>query len=177
MTGDGNEMYDPANLYYNSNPPNDGQVGTAPSYYKPVPLPDNMTFGFYADGYFDRRPIEQNFLPENKVQYGVGIHSADPAYWGCLFFNGSKSLFFPAAGRRNYGAGTETIAGKERAGILEHPSGGFYMTASAADIPEKPGTVWADWSSIWNMELSYIEPAPISTSFKHGVSLRCVKNE
>ncbi len=177
MTGDGNEMYNPNDQYYNPTPPDDEQTGTSPSYYDPVPLPDNMTFGFYADGYFDRRPIEQNFLPGNKVQYGIGIFSADPAYWGCLFFNGSKSLFLPAAGRRNYGAGTETIPGKDRAGIMEHPSGGYYMTASAADIPEKPDVKWPDWSSVWNMELSYMAPAPISTSFKNGFSLRCVKNE
>lgn len=175
MTGDGNQEYNPSSQHYNPNPPSDGQVGTSPSYYAPVPLPDNMTFGFYADGYFDRHPLEQNFLPGNKVQYGVAIKSADPAYWGCLFFNGSKSLFFPSAGRRNYGVGTESVAGADMAGILEHPSAGYYLTASAADIPEKVGTAWADWSSVWNMELSYTEAAPVSTSFKNGLSLRCVK--
>lgn len=176
MTGDGNELSNPEHPKYNHTPPDDEQDGS-PSYYTPVPLPDNMTFGFYADGYFDRHPIEQNFLPGNNVQYGIGIFSADPAYWGCLFFNGSKSLFFPAAGRRNYGVGTETVAGADRAGILEHPSAGFYMTASAADIPEEDGVPWPDWSSVWNMELSYMATAPISTSFKNGFSLRCVKNE
>ena len=171
MTGDGNELYNPNHPDYNSNRTSDGQP-TSPSYYAPVPLPENMTFGFYADGYFDRHPIEQNFLPGNNVQFGVTINSADAAYWGCLFFNGSKSLFFPAAGRRNYG-----VKGADGAGMLEHPSAGFYMTASAADIPEDKGTTHIDWSSVWNMELSYMETAPISTSFKNGFSLRCVKNE
>jgi len=177
MTGDGNELYDPTHNDYNSNPPDDEQRNTFPSYYDPIPLPDNLTFGFYADGYFDRRPVEQNFLPGNNVQYGVNIMTADAGYWGCLFFNGSKSLFFPAAGRRSYGVGSETVLGADVAGILEHPSAGFYMTASAADIPEAPNSIYVDWSSVWNMELSYMATAPISTSFKNGFSLRCVKNE
>ena len=171
MTGDGNELYNPNNPDFNSNRTSDGQA-TLPSYYAPVSLPGNMTFGFYADGYFDRRPVEQNFLPGNIVQFGVTIKSANAAYWGCLFFNGSKSLFFPAAGRRNYG-----VKGADEAGTLQHPSAGFYMTASAADVPEDKGTTHVDWSSVWNMELSYMTPAPISTSFKNGFSLRCVKNE
>lgn len=171
MTGDGNELYNPSNPDFNSNRTSDGQA-TLPSYYAPVSLPGNMTFGFYADGYFDRRPVEQNFLPGNIVQFGVTIKSANAAYWGCLFFNGSKSLFFPAAGRRNYG-----VKGADEAGTLQHPSAGFYMTASAADVPEDKGTTHVDWSSVWNMELSYMTPAPISTSFKNGFSLRCVKNE
>ena len=56
-----------------------------------------MTFGFYADGYFDRRPIEQNLINGDLIQYGVTIKSANAAYWGCIFFNGVKSLFFPQA--------------------------------------------------------------------------------
>ena len=171
MTGDGNELYNPSNPDFNSNRTSDGQA-TLPSYYAPVSLPGNMTFGFYADGYFDRRPVEQNFLPGNIVQFGVTIKSANAAYWGCLFFNGSKSLFFPAAGRRNYG-----VKGADEAGTLQHPSAGFYMTASAADVPEDKGTTHVDWSSVWNMELSYMTPAPIRTSFKNGFSLRGVKNE
>ena len=69
------------------------------------------------------------------------------------------------------------MKGADEAGTLQHPSAGFYMTASAADVPEDKGTTHVDWSSVWNMELSYMTPAPISTSFKNGFSLRCVKNE
>ena len=29
------------------------------------------------------------------------------------------------------------------------------MTASAADIPEPEGADYVDWSSVWNIELSY----------------------
>ena len=49
------------------------------------------------------------------------------------------------------------MKGADGAGMLEHPSAGFYMTASAADIPEDKGTTHIDWSSVWNMELSYME--------------------
>ena len=53
----------------------------------------------------------------------------------------------------------------------------FYMTASAADIPEPEGADYVDWSSVWNIELSYEGTAPVSTSFKNGLSLRCVRNK
>ena len=165
MTGDGNQGY-------KSVSPESGTQASSPSYYAPVTLPDNMTFGFYADGYFDRRPIEQNLINGDLIQYGVTIKSANAAYWGCIFFNGVKSLFFPSAGRRNYGVG-----GANEAGVLEHPSAGFYMTASAADIPEPEGADYVDWSSVWNIELSYEGTAPVSTSFKNGLSLRCVRNK
>ena len=165
MTGDGNQGY-------KSVSPESGTQASSPSYYAPVTLPDNMTFGFYADGYFDRRPIEQNLINGDLIQYGVTIKSANAAYWGCIFFNGVKSLFFHSAGRRNYGVG-----GANEAGVLEHPSAGFYMTASAADIPEPEGADYVDWSSVWNIELSYEGTAPVSTSFKNGLSLRCVRNK
>jgi len=51
------------------------------------------------------------------------------------------------------------------------------MTASAADIPEPEGADYVDWSSVWNIELSYEGTAPVSTSFKNGLSLRCVRNK
>lgn len=171
MTGDGNEGYNPDNPNYNPKQPSDGQE-SSPSYYAPVTLPDNMTFGFYADGYFDRRPMEMNLIDGYLIQYGVTIKSADAAYWGCIFFNGAKSLFFPSAGRRNYG-----VEGANKAGVLEHPSAGFYLTSSAADVPESKETSYVDWSFVWNMELSYEETSPVSTSFKNGLSLRCVRNE
>lgn len=172
MTGDGNGLYDPNNTDYNENPPDDGQSSRS-SYYAPKTLLDNMTFGFYADGYFDRRPIERAFLDDDKkvVMYGVTMLSANAAYWGTVFFNEEKSLFFPSAGRRDYGT-----KGAHEAGILQHPSGGFYMTASAADVPESSDNPYADWTGVWNMEIS-ITPAPVSSSFKNGYSLRCVKNE
>ena len=171
MTGDGNEAYDPTRSDYNSTPPSDGYNTSPPPYYEPKALPDNITFGFYADGYFDRRPLERDFVAGN-IQYGVTMKSANAAYWGTVFFNGTKSLFFPSAGRRNYG-----VSGADMAGILEHPSAGYYMTASAADWPEGKGTSYVDWSSVWNMEISYTGTAPVSSSLKSGYSLRCVRNE
>ena len=62
MTGDGNQGY-------KSVSPESGTQASSPSYYAPVTLPDNMTFGFYADGYFDRRPIEQNLINGDLIHY------------------------------------------------------------------------------------------------------------
>ena len=39
------------------------------------------------------------------------------------------------------------------------------------------GADYVDWSSVWNIELSYEGTAPVSTSFKNGLSLRCVRNK
>lgn len=173
MLGDAHELYNPSHPEYNPNPPtNQGAFNpTIPKYYKPVPLPNNVTFGFYADGYFDRRPITRDFVGE-YIRYGVGLGTADPANWGTVYFNGNKSIFFPSAGRRDYGPGTTTIKGK-----LELPGTGYYMTASAADIPEVRNTVWTDWNGVWSIHLSYSHSAPVSSDFKNGFSMRCVKNE
>ncbi|MDR2233706.1 MAG: fibrobacter succinogenes major paralogous domain-containing protein, partial [Tannerella sp.] len=62
-----------------------------------------FTFGYYADGFFDRREIKSS--PGGGSLYSAvstGPGSVDVAYLGVLFYNPStyKSLFFPAAGGR-----------------------------------------------------------------------------
>ena len=58
-----------------------------------IPI-ENSQFGFYADGFYDRRVIELNSL--------VSKDTRDVAYIGRLFYNPNTyaSLFFPATGRR-----------------------------------------------------------------------------
>jgi len=67
----------------------------------------NSVSGYYADGFFDRRPIVSS---ENGVANStVAVATADVAYVGRLFFNPfeysesyNASLFFPYAGHRKY---------------------------------------------------------------------------
>lgn len=173
IIGDGNGKFnDPANY--------DNQYGVP--YYEPKPLPENLIFGLYADGYFDRLPLELknvntlNTPEEGGAQYGVRLNKVNAAHWGTVAVNGNKSLFFPAVGRRNYG----TIYYGRNKGVLQYPDMGYYMTASPADIAEeipKDGSIYyPDYSNIWTMQINYVAPSPVSDSFKNGYSLRCVKD-
>jgi hypothetical protein len=63
---------------------------------------DNSIWGFYADGFFDRRPLFDIGSVIAAAPYTNQI-----AYTGRLFFNPvtNASLFFPAAGNRDYDSG------------------------------------------------------------------------
>jgi hypothetical protein len=61
-------------------------------------------WGYYADGYFDRRPIGISVGTNAVANTAVSVNTKDAAYIGTLFFNsanGNRSLFAPAAGIRN----------------------------------------------------------------------------
>lgn len=57
---------------------------------------DNSAWGFYADGFFDRRPVQAG---------AVSPEAQQAAYMGRMFFNPTThaSLFFPVAGYRTTG--------------------------------------------------------------------------
>ena len=82
---------------------------------------DNTLWGYYADGYFDRRPITGNGrsvgAPANTLSNAPNV-----AYIGRLFFNpyNNASLFFPAAGY--YDAGPV---------LSQNGNAGYYWTSSA----------------------------------------------
>ena len=89
----------------------------------------NHAFGFYADGFFDRRPIrsvEGTPKPTGTLtDVCVAPNTPDMAYKGAVFYNPTsyKSLFFPGVGRReisNTAAWLMVISG-------------FYWTSSYAD--------------------------------------------
>jgi hypothetical protein len=72
----------------------------------------NSLWGYYADGFFDRR----------RIVNGTTVASGDPkvAYVGRLFYNPiinsdryNASLFFPAAGYRNHSNGNIDAAGTD----------------------------------------------------------------
>jgi hypothetical protein len=65
----------------------------------------NAAFGFYADGFFDRRPLATPGGGAVVANSAVSVDTNDLAVVGTLFFNphpdSGASLFFPSAGMRN----------------------------------------------------------------------------
>lgn len=122
--------------------------------------------GFYADGYFDRRPIR--YQPDGNsptTRYAVSPETAQAAYRGSLIFNPNNkaSVFLPAAGRRssNY-----------ELGMLYYPGEtGYYWTSSAS--AEFQNT---ENSNAWTQEYNSWRPGSISTPSLNASSIRCVRD-
>lgn len=127
-------------------------------------LPTNSTFGYYADGFFDRRQIKDSPTREIGVVVSYYPGTTNPlnakiAYTGSLIYNPTTwaSVFFPASGCRDSNNGSLMETGRQ----------GYYWTSSGKDV-----------RSYANGFLS----API-TNFIYGVefhratggSIRCVK--
>jgi len=149
--------------------------------YNPVPL-EGIIYGFYADGFFDRRPIQEREMldgmqrasatGQTKKYKGVALDNTEAAFKGTLVFNPDTkaSVFFPSAGRRWLEDGSLEYAGET----------GFYWSSSVA-----PG--WTNivngqekgspYGNIWTMQLCYITPSPISMSNLFGSSIRCIKKK
>ncbi|MDR1526128.1 MAG: fimbrillin family protein, partial [Dysgonamonadaceae bacterium] len=83
-------------------------------------------WGFYADGFFDRRSHTHAAYGMNGVaNVAVSSTTKDVAFIGTLFYNrdSQRSLFFPASGYRGSNSGT--------AGRIEwFGSNGFYWSSS-----------------------------------------------
>lgn len=132
----------------------------------------NVKSGFYADGFFDRYPIRDNYdkygLSEEELPrraFGVCIDDARAAYKGTLFFNPDTyaSIFFPNSGRRDSHLGYLQYRG----------ASGYYISASLGNqwTPENEDH---DFTTFWQIELSY-EPAPVSAVLNFASSMRCVE--
>lgn len=147
--------------------------------YNAVILNEGM-YGFYADGFFDRRPIVKRNMINGLYRdqgtvlttyKGVSLDNTEAAYGGTLLFNtGSSkaSIFFPAAGRRWYADGSLEYASET----------GYYWSSSVA-----PGWTYkvggieygTPFGNIWTMEFNYPTTRPISMNHLFGYSIRCVK--
>lgn len=114
---------------------------------------DNSLWGYYADGFFDRRIVTNNTVS------GTDDHTA---YAGNLFYNPTTnaSVFFPAAGYRNTNS----------AGALEPGTvgiSGYYWTSG----------VRTDGNA-WYMNVSNAQNANMnSLSYPNALSVRCVAIE
>ena len=85
---------------------------------------DNLVYGYYADGYFDRKLIVDSDTGYAKSAVEAGANNV--AYIGYIFFNPSTyaSIFLPACGFRLYNSGAVFGAG----------SGGGYWTSATRDL-------------------------------------------
>jgi len=139
-------------------------VNPVPGYNVPPDNP-NTLWGYYADGFFDRREITNSPGISPGVVGAVSVSNEKVAYIGCLFYNpnNNNSLFFPAAGTR-----TDT-------GDLNGTgSTGYYMTSSVAHV---------DANNI-NWNISTLGMFNFSSIGNHGkamidigYSVRCVKDQ
>jgi len=86
----------------------------------------NSTWGYYADGFFDRMPIGYDPTHTN-ANSTVSVSTNDVAYVGRLFYNPNNfaSLFFPAAGVRDMAYGSLGVGTPSPTGTT-----GFYWTSS-----------------------------------------------
>ena len=121
---------------------------------------DNSIWGYYADGFFDRRQTTTgNAGHANTV---VSPNNAGLAYIGRLFYNPNTnaSLFFPAAGRRYIADETTIPAGN----LLNGGLYGYYWSSSA------PG------GSGWYMRTAANEAQQSNTDRSYSYSIRCVED-
>ena len=118
--------------------------------------------GFYADGYFDRRPIQKQRIADGTDRYGVSVKTSQVAYRGCVFYNPTTgaSVFLPAGGRRESAGGRLMYAGET----------GYYWTSSASPIfPNSFYNAWAQES-----RGSFV--GSVSTSVSTGNLIRCFRD-
>ena len=118
---------------------------------------NNSFWGYYADGFFDRRQIVSGVGSYGGASSAVSVANKNVAYRGRLFYNpyDSRSLFLPAAGYRNTSDGAFNYTGVV----------GIYSSSSAnsTDI---------DWSLHFgvgtaNQTYTYV--------CSNGFSVRCVR--
>ena len=121
--------------------------------------PSNVLFGYYADGFYDRRPVSHG--PYINSSGYVSGTNANIACGGRLFFNPdtNASLFFPAGG---YLYATGEL---RNVGYI-----GSYWTSSTETYQ-----VWA--LNMQSMGWTAISMIMKNTSSDRASSIRCVKDE
>ena len=110
---------------------------------------DNSISGYYADGFFDRRPI---------INDAVSMGNGDVAYVGRLFTGTNlASLFFPAAGYRSSSDGSLAATGQQ----------GYYWSSSSYSGTDA-------WRFLVDVAMNATDYA---TSLRSsGFTIRCVKD-
>lgn len=134
---------------------NDGMNGSS----------DGLAWGYYADGFFDRRTIRDNTT--------VDANKTSVAYIGGLFFNEATyhSIFFPAAGQR--------VLYQDYSGRDEIGGGGDYGQYLSTSGYEISG--WSDMA-MWTMYVirrpdiwgGHTSQNALGYARLYAVSIRCV---
>ena len=138
------------------NPPTGNSLGTSP-------VNPNTAWGYYADGFFDRRQVVS--APGVDAGSAVSVTDERIAYTGGLFYNPNTyaSLFFPAGGNRESG-GLLTAGGVS----------GYYWSSSVYDY--YPG--WPTNGRIWMLSVNDMAGVGRNADglINHGISIRCIYN-
>lgn len=128
----------------------------------------NLRWGFYADGYFDRRDHSNPFVfspgeggSAMAPNTAVSWQTKDVAYIGSLLFNPipdspreNASLFIPAAGNRH----------SEFGSLIEGGEASLILSSSAPSIID-----------MWYYVSSSFGAGQLSSTRTHALSLRCVR--
>jgi len=140
---------------------------------------NNSVWGYYADGYFDRRnPVSSLGLISTPFS-AVNTNSIEVAYEGRLFFNPitNASLFFSAGGFRYDNSGQLFNAGGRAR----------YWTSTSKSTNNQQGSAWFLFlytNTDNNIAAMYYDsepnqpspaPAPVDFSKTSGALVRCVK--
>lgn len=129
------------------------QAGNGTSTYPPSRELPGTLLGYYADGFFDRRPIDISLK-------AVSTNNANIAFIGVLYYNLSTnaSMFLPSSGRRN-----------NNTAKLEYRSdAGYFWSSSTA--PWYPTIKFG----VWGFESSYYKMQTVASLGSFGFSIRCV---
>ena len=138
---------------------------------------DNSTWGYYADGYFDRLALQSSVGQNTITNSAVNPSTVDVAYIGRLFFNPTTnaSLFFPAAGYRFCNSGQLYNAGGRArywtSSAAVYAARGCYdwYFSIRANLGETPN------ASLYDKDDTPAVVLPLSNETT-GASVRCVKN-
>ena len=134
----------------------------------------NSTWGYYADGLFDRKAIAGS--PNGAANSAVSAATNDIAYIGRIFFNpnagSNASLFFPAAGTLS---NKDVEYGGTTADVKETGSAGYYWTRSNSAKPSPGNSGWYPfgWCLAFNSSSAY----PYDPYMSTPTTLRCVLAE
>lgn len=124
---------------------------------------DNILWGYYADGFFDRRQIRTS---HNGVAASVVGSDAELAYIGQLYFNpyNNASLFIPASGLR-----------------LDHDKYPVPKVRGELQYTGQRGFFWFtskyDRSNAWYISNDQGRSVILYASLRYGFPIRCVKDE
>jgi len=146
--------------------------------------PTNSTWGYYADGYFDRRPLE---IITQMELYNIGMGSfvttasfgtKDVADAGVMFYSAKTlaHIFLPSAGER-YAASSSTASGNGN--LQRFGYWGYYATKTRFNMGISPYGVGAMALRLGTVGSSSATAAPYMDGITYGaigVSIRCIRD-
>ena len=129
----------------------------------------NSLWGYYADGYFDRREIVAavNYNGET-ARSAVAMNTDDVAYIGRLYYNAGNnaSLFFPAAGMRSATSGGLAFTGTHST----------FWSSTFTDIGVSGSNAWAFHTDNGTSAVNPAAPYAYQATYI-GLSMRCVVDD